>query len=79
MVSQMIPGSAAMNRPACAQPAATRGGPLARAGRLLAVWRQRQSLARLDAHLLKDLGLSEADVHREARRWAWDAPQSWRR
>lgn len=31
-------------------------------------WRQRQHLARLDAHMLRDLGLTEADVIRETGR-----------
>lgn len=40
-------------------------------------WRQRRALERLDAHARRDLGLSEADVAREAHRPAWDVPQNW--
>jgi uncharacterized protein YjiS (DUF1127 family) len=34
--------------------------------------RQRRALAELDAHLLRDVGLSRADVARECGRWPWD-------
>ena len=42
-------------------------------------WRQRQALAKLDSHLLDDIGLTEEDVQRETRRNAWDAPGNWLR
>jgi len=32
---------------------------------------QRHHLSRLDGHLLRDVGLSEADVERECRRLSW--------
>jgi uncharacterized protein YjiS (DUF1127 family) len=38
------------------------------------VMRQRRALAQLDAHLLDDLGLTDADVRREAARAPWDMP-----
>lgn len=46
---------------------------------LFGLWRQRRSLAQLDAHLLEDLGLTRAEAEREARRALWDVPRSWRR
>jgi len=39
-----------------------------------ATWRQRRALAALDAAALKDIGLTERDVHREIRRPIWDLP-----
>jgi uncharacterized protein YjiS (DUF1127 family) len=36
--------------------------------------RQRRDLADLSEHLLKDIGLSRADVARECDRWPWDGP-----
>ena len=35
-------------------------------------WRQRQALLALDDHLLKDIGLSRADVEREAGKSPWE-------
>ena len=34
-------------------------------------WQQRQALMRLDEHLLKDIGLSRADVENEVRKPFW--------
>ncbi|MDQ2101438.1 DUF1127 domain-containing protein [Azospirillum isscasi] len=34
-------------------------------------WRQRQALMRLDDHLLKDIGVSRADVDAEVRKPFW--------
>ncbi|MBF9032485.1 DUF1127 domain-containing protein [Rhodobacterales bacterium HKCCE3408] len=45
----------------------------------LTVRRQRQSLSRLDAHTLRDIGLSEAAARREANRPIWDVPVHWKR
>ena len=42
-----------------------------------AAWRQRRALERLDANARRDLGLTCADVAREAARPVWDVPQSW--
>lgn len=36
-------------------------------------WRQRQALLALDDHLLKDIGVSRADVEREATKRPWEA------
>ena len=36
--------------------------------------RERQELKHLDAHLLRDIGLSQEDVDREAARPMWDLP-----
>nr|WP_319250103.1 DUF1127 domain-containing protein [uncultured Celeribacter sp.] len=41
--------------------------------------RQRRALANLSDEQLKDIGLSRADVEREAERPFWDAPQHWAR
>lgn len=34
-------------------------------------WRQRQALSRLDDHLLKDIGISRADVEQEITKPFW--------
>lgn len=39
--------------------------------------KERRDLARLDPHLLKDVGLSEDERRREIRRSVWDAPRHW--
>lgn len=41
--------------------------------------RQRSALADLDAHALRDIGLTEAEARREARRPFWDVPDHWTR
>jgi uncharacterized protein YjiS (DUF1127 family) len=46
--------------------------------RLFGVWRQRKHLDRLDAHMRRDIGLSEGQVHREVVRPIWDVPTTWR-
>lgn len=50
-------------------------GWLRQAARMVAAWheraRQRRDLRSLDARLLKDLGLSRADVDLEARKTFW--------
>ncbi len=38
---------------------------------------QRGQLAELDAHLLSDIGLTEAAAQKEAHRSFWDAPDHW--
>lgn len=45
----------------------------------LALHRSRTRLAGLDPHLLRDIGLTEAEAQAEARRPAWDAPPHWLR
>jgi uncharacterized protein YjiS (DUF1127 family) len=45
---------------------------------VFAIWRQRRALASLPDHLRQDVGLTEAEIDREARRHIWDVPQHWR-
>jgi len=45
-----------------------------RLGRWHALYRQRRQLAALSDHMLKDLGLSRADIETEANRPFWDDP-----
>jgi len=45
----------------------------------LSIARERQTLASLDDHILRDIGKTRDDVHREAKRPAWDAPDRWLR
>jgi uncharacterized protein YjiS (DUF1127 family) len=41
--------------------------------------RQRRTLAAMDDHVLKDIGLTRVDAHREARRPFWDdGDEPWR-
>jgi uncharacterized protein YjiS (DUF1127 family) len=47
--------------------------------RLIVLRRERQALARLDDHLLADIGLDQQSSLQEARRPPWDVPDSWRR
>ena len=53
-------------------------GPVAFLQSALAAWRQRRALERLDARAMRDLGLIESQVVREASRPAWDVPHAWR-
>ena len=45
----------------------------------LALWRSRLALDRLDAHQLRDIGLTRDEASREARKPIWDAPENWLR
>lgn len=45
---------------------------------LLALWRSRRALARLDTRALDDIGLSVQDARLEAARPVWDVPHHWR-
>jgi uncharacterized protein YjiS (DUF1127 family) len=45
--------------------------------RALSVHRQRQALLRMDAALLRDIGLTREQALAEARRPIWDAPPNW--
>jgi uncharacterized protein YjiS (DUF1127 family) len=45
---------------------------------LLALWRQRRTLATLDAARLDDIGVTEAEAMAEAARPIWDVPAHWR-
>lgn len=47
-------------------------GPFAQLVRLHDAWRQRQQLAGLDTHLLRDIGLDTTDASRAAARPGWD-------
>ncbi len=44
---------------------------------LLALRQTRQRLAQLEPHLLRDIGLTVDQAHREAARPVWDAPKTW--
>jgi hypothetical protein len=46
--------------------------------RIFGVWRQRQHLDRLPAHMRRDIGLSDGQIAQEVARPLWDAPQTWR-
>ncbi len=48
------------------------------ASRIFGVWRQRQHLSRLPAHMRRDIGLSDVEIDRETARPIWDVPQTWR-
>jgi uncharacterized protein YjiS (DUF1127 family) len=43
----------------------------------LALYRQRQYLARLDAHMLRDIGLTAEQAQAEANQPFWHAPAHW--
>ncbi len=66
-----------LNRPAelCTKPA--RRGWIGTLANMFAVKRQRRNLARLDDHLLNDIGLSRHEAHTEAAKPAWDVPSHW--
>ncbi|MFN6006892.1 MAG: DUF1127 domain-containing protein [Paracoccaceae bacterium] len=51
---------------------------LHRLAQVRALFRQRSSLARLDDHLLRDIGLTPEQAHHEATRPLWDVPAHWR-
>nr|WP_261384681.1 DUF1127 domain-containing protein [Vannielia litorea] len=51
---------------------------MTRALNLLALRRQRRALARLDAELLKDIGITPDEARTEAARRLWDVPPGWR-
>ena len=42
-----------------------------------ALWRSRRALARLDAHMLKDIGLTPEQARYEAELPVWDVPANW--
>ena len=46
--------------------------------RIISVWRQRQHLDRLPAHMRQDVGLTDAQITEETQRPLWDVPQIWR-
>lgn len=52
---------------------------LSRLFALAALRRSRRQLARLDDHLLRDVGLTAAQARREAEAPLWNAPHHWLR
>lgn len=63
-----------IRRPVAQISVSTRPGIFAR----FRIARQRRQLGQLDAHLLKDIGLTDDAARAEARRPFWDAPDHWR-
>ncbi len=59
-------------------PARTRRGLLHWFRTMAAIRKQRRDLSHLDAHLRRDIGLSESDVQKEIQRQPWDIPSWWR-
>lgn len=53
--------------------------PFAALSAALEAHRSRKALARLDPHLLRDIGLTREEALDEATRPIWDAPLHWRR
>ena len=52
---------------------------LHRLAQMQALFRQRSTLARLDDHLLRDIGLTAEQARHEADRPIWDVPSHWHR
>lgn len=50
-----------------------------RAGLLdfFSLMRQRRALARLEDHMLRDIGITREHAQAETRRPVWDAPENW--
>lgn len=46
---------------------------------LMALGRSRRRLGQLDAHLLRDIGLTPEEARREAETSVWHAPDHWLR
>jgi uncharacterized protein YjiS (DUF1127 family) len=50
--------------------------------KILALWfgvsRTRVDLKSLDPQMLEDIGVTQAQAHKEAQRPFWDAPTNWR-
>jgi uncharacterized protein YjiS (DUF1127 family) len=51
---------------------------LHRLAQVQGLFRQRRSLATLDDHLLRDIGLTPEQARHEATRPIWDVPAHWR-
>jgi uncharacterized protein YjiS (DUF1127 family) len=49
----------------------------ARIGHFFTIARQRRALATLEPHLLKDIGVTPAQVDQEAAKPGWDVPNHW--
>lgn len=56
---------------------ARRPRPLAALAAALEAHRSRKALARLDPHLLRDIGLTHDEARTEAARPLWDPPAHW--
>lgn len=58
----------------------SRNAPASRAtlSEMMATYRQRRALARLDAAALEDLGLTREEALAESQRPFWDLPVRWR-
>ena len=46
---------------------------------LHAVWTERRALKGMEAHRLRDLGITPGEAARESDRPAWDVPERWLR
>lgn len=44
----------------------------------IALWRSRRALARLEPHMLRDIGVTHSQASAEVARPLWDAPAPWR-
>jgi uncharacterized protein YjiS (DUF1127 family) len=70
------------NHSAAVSARAPRSGLLSRTLGLLslglAARRHRRALLKLEPHLLRDIGLTDADARAEASRPFWDVPSHWR-
>ena len=66
--------AASVNRAASQNSARNKPGIFAR----FRIARQRNHLGQLNAHLLKDIGLTYEEARAEAARPFWDAPSHWR-
>ncbi len=60
----------------CHKPTHSRTSGLAA---LLGLYRQRRSLAEMDARQLSDIGVTRSEAESEAKRPVWDVPGHWRR
>ncbi|OWY01646.1 hypothetical protein B6V75_13750 [Thioclava sp. F1Mire-8] len=66
------------NAACCAPDRPARRSALATLAAIVTHYRSRRALARLDARLLEDIGLTESEAAFEVRRRIWDAPDHWR-
>ena len=57
--------------------AAAPTGPRSSIATVLAVWRSRRALARLDDAALSDIGISYKRASQEAVKPIWDVPATW--
>lgn len=58
---------------------ASRAGFIARLRMALEARSQRRALARFDARMLRDIGVSRAQAEAEVNRPLWDVPSNWLR